>query len=560
MVLLCTLLALLAWSGSIVRAGFSFDDAEAIRGNPVVAGAVPWTEAFRRDYWAHRGAAGHFRPTAALSLRLDHRLFGAESPAGWHATNVLLHALCVLLLGLALTLLGPTREGSPLPWFGLAVFAVHPVLADSVAWISGRTSMLAALPGLAGACALLAASVPRRPMTAARLAGVAGVSAIALLGALLGKEDGAVFALVFALIGARHSRSMLAGCAAGSALGVLAWLALRAQALGSPWPEALHAPLAGAPLGARLAVGGRALAEALRLAAAPLGYPPSYERLPALQPTAVDPWLAALGWLAWGALLAGGILVLMHDRRSVVAASALAVALAVIPWLQLVPAGALFAPRFLYLPLALAAPLVHAGAARLRLPPRAARAAAMLLLALGVTGAWQRSGVYASRGSFQRELLRHHDRDAAAWNDLGLHHELRGELEQARRCWERAATFDPRYGRPWSNLGRLALAEGDLDAAEQAFRKAVRLGRANPVAHCNLGSLLLRRARPDGAAAAYAEAARLAPGMLAAWRGLARANLEAGRRAEAHRALLRAVAIDPEDGRTLELARRIEFP
>ena len=555
-VLACTLLAMLAWSGSIARGGFSFDDAEVIGGNPVVAGTVPWTEALRRDYWSHRGDAGHFRPTAALSLRLDRWLYGAGSALGWHVTNVLLHAGCVLLLGLALTLLGPTPDRAPLPWFGLAAFAVHPVLADSVAWISGRTSMLSALPGLAAACALLAASVPWRPLPPARTGAVAAVAAVGVLGALLGKEDGAVFALVFVLLGARHSRRMLAACALGSALGVAAWLALRAQALGSPWPAALHAPLAGAPLWTRLAVGGRALIEALRLAAAPLGYPPSYERLPAFQPLGVDWRLAALGWLAWGALFAGGVLGLARVRRSVRAASALTLAAAVLPWTQVVPAGALFAPRFLYLPLLLAAPLIHAAWSRLARTPRVA--AAGLLIAAGVLGAWQRAGVYASRGSFQAAVLEHHATDAAAWNDLGLHHEERGELDRARRCWELAATFDPGYGRPWSNLGRLALAEGDLARAEGAFRTAVELGPANPVARCNLGSLLLRRARPDEAAEAYAQAARLAPGMLAAWRGLARAQLEAGRPGAARAALREALAIDPEDPRARELARRID--
>jgi tetratricopeptide (TPR) repeat protein len=554
-VLACTLLALLAWSGSIVRGGFSFDDREVIDGNPVVAGSVVWTEAFRRDYWAHRGDAGHFRPTAALSLRLDRWLYGAESALGWHVTNVLLHAACVLLLGLALLLLGPTPERAPLPWFGLATFAVHPALADSVAWVSGRTSMLTALPGLAAACALLAASVPWRPLSPGRTAGVVVMAALGVLGALLGKEDGAVFALVFVLLGARHSRGMLAACAGGSALGLAVWLALRAQALGSPWPAALHAPLAGAPAGTRLAVGGRALTEALRLAAAPLGYPPSYERLPAFQPAGVDLRLAALGWLAWSALVIGGLVGLARDRRSTLAASALVVAAAVLPWTQLVPAGALFAPRFLYLPLLLAAPLIHAAWARLARAPRTA--AAGLLIAAGVVGAWQRASVYATRGSFHATVLEHHADDPTAWNELGLYHEELGELEEARRCWELAAGMDPDYGRPWSNLGRLALAEGDLAGAEDAFRAAVERGPANPVARCNLGSLLLRRALPDEAARAYTAATRLAPGMLEAWRGLARAQLEAGHPDRARTAVREALAIDPADRRARELEARI---
>src|SRR5688572_21924709 len=94
-------IAVAAWLPSAIGAGFAFDDREAIEQNPLVEGSLPWTAAFEQDYWQHRGAAGHFRPLASLSLRLDRALWG-DLGAGFHATNVALHALVVLAAALLL--------------------------------------------------------------------------------------------------------------------------------------------------------------------------------------------------------------------------------------------------------------------------------------------------------------------------------------------------------------------------------------------------------------------------------------------------------------------------
>jgi len=549
-VLACVLLAILAWSGSIVRGGFAFDDREATLANPVVTGALGARAAFERDYWEHLGPAGHYRPLATLALRADRALWG-ERPAGWHLTNVVLHALCVALLGFLLLLLGPTTHGDALPWAGLAVFAVHPALADAVAWISGRTSLVSAAGGLAGAVALLALGVPWRAPSATRSGAAVLASALGLAFALLGKEDGVVFAPLYLLLALRHSRRMAVASALGCAVGIGLVLALRAHALDSPWPKATHlpSPLSDSP--ARLLIGGRAVLEGLRLVAFPAGYPPSYERSREFAPDAQLLALkAALGWLFWIALVAAGLLAARRRPRSTVAWSAALAALCVAPVLQFVPAGALFAPRWLYLPLAFGAVLVHAGwrAAGAALPSgRARMAVATLLLGLCVLGAWWRAGVYAGRGSFAEAVLAHEPRDAPAWNDLGLAREEEGDLAGARAAFERSAALDPLYSRPWSNLGRFALESGDLAAAEVALRRAADLGPRNPVAQVNLGSLLLRLGQFRGAETSYRRAIELAPGMGAAWRGLGRALEEQGRRGEAREALRRALACDPAD-------------
>ena len=112
------------------------------------------------------------------------------------------------------------------------------MLADSVAWISGRTSMVSALGGTA---ALLAAAA------APGWIGVAAGVALALLAGLLGKEDAVVFLPAALLIGWSRSPRRVLAVACGGALAVGAALALRGQALGSMLPSAPTRPWRGWP-------------------------------------------------------------------------------------------------------------------------------------------------------------------------------------------------------------------------------------------------------------------------------------------------------------------------
>jgi tetratricopeptide (TPR) repeat protein len=554
LVLASTLLALVAWLPSLRLRDWAYDDLEVLEGNPVVQGDLGPLAAFERDYWAHLGAAGHYRPLAALSLRADLALHGME-PSAFHRTNAFLHAAVVLLCGLCFVLLGVHAPTRPFPWIGLSLFAVHPALADSVAWISGRTSMLSALGGLLGALAILIATVPWRDDSLARAARVGAGSAIGMLLALLCKEDGVIFAALFLGLGWLHSRRAAVGSACGVAVGVGVYLALRAHVYGSPWPLAPHAPLEAASLWERSLVGGRALLEAARLTVLPLDYPLIYERWSSFRD--VEPWIAGLGWGTWAVCAVLGLRALRASSSRIAGGSALLACASFLPLVQLIPAGVLFAPRFLYLPLLFGA-FAFDSCLRRGLGGYV-RSVAPVLIALGVAGAWQRTSVYASKTSFYEEQLRHVPDDAPAYNELALASEARGEVDAARRHWQRAIELDPTYGRPWSNLGRLALAEGDLERAERCLRRAAELGRGNAIAHANLGALLLKRERPLEALASFERATRLAPGMGGAWRGAAKANLALERYAEAAESLRRARSAGvQEDADLHSLQLRVE--
>src|SRR5262245_62612926 len=122
---------------------------------------------------------GHWIPVALLSFSLDYAVWGMN-PFGYHLTNVLLHAAnSVLLYVLALGLLGRALPAAAprAIMLGAAVaalfFALHPLRAESVAWITERRDGLSTLFYLVTVLAYVKASeldgAPRRRWLAVSL-------------------------------------------------------------------------------------------------------------------------------------------------------------------------------------------------------------------------------------------------------------------------------------------------------------------------------------------------------------------------------------------------------
>lgn len=141
---LVTLIAILAFANTLTNDFVWADRTVILEENAILHSGSELFQVFTKPLWAFTaspmtGEGGYYRPIVAISYTIDHLLFG-ENPAGYHAGNVLLHAANSLLLFLFLALLFP---GSRVPLFASLLFAVHPVHAEAVAWISGRTGLLA---------------------------------------------------------------------------------------------------------------------------------------------------------------------------------------------------------------------------------------------------------------------------------------------------------------------------------------------------------------------------------------------------------------------------------
>ncbi|HEX4085213.1 MAG TPA: tetratricopeptide repeat protein [Chthoniobacteraceae bacterium] len=138
---ICALLAALVFAVFGRTAGFDFvnyDDNVYIYQNPeVLKGFTPDSVG-----WAFTHVvSSNWHPLTMLSLMLDHQIYGLW-PGGYHLTNVALHAATAVLLFLLLAEL----TGAMLPSaFVAAVFAIHPLRAESVAWIAERKDVLSGL-------------------------------------------------------------------------------------------------------------------------------------------------------------------------------------------------------------------------------------------------------------------------------------------------------------------------------------------------------------------------------------------------------------------------------
>jgi tetratricopeptide (TPR) repeat protein len=152
----CVLLVAAVWLvfGQTLRYDFvDFDDNRYVTENPVVQKGLTG-EGFR---WALTyGDIGHWHPLTWLSHMLDCQLYGLNA-SGHHLTNVLLHTASVILLFLVLRrMMGLRPEkgiGAATPQAGClwrsalvaAVFAIHPLRVESVAWVAERKDVLSAL-------------------------------------------------------------------------------------------------------------------------------------------------------------------------------------------------------------------------------------------------------------------------------------------------------------------------------------------------------------------------------------------------------------------------------
>lgn len=514
------------------RAGYVWDDPSILLDNTLIPKPDGW-----RLAWSNL-VSEDYVPVTITSFWLEWRLWGAN-PLGYHLDNVLLHACSALLLWRILL-----RLKIPGAWLAAALFAVHPVNVESVAWITQRKNTLAMLLLLAAVQFYLTfedAGRRRWHWLAA------GMFALALM------SKTAVVPLPFVLLGlawwrrgviqrkdVRHSLVFFALAAAGSLLAV--WIQ---HGTGI----ATVAPAAG--LGMRLARAGWAMWFYLGKALLPLNLMFVYPRwnIPAGNPLSYLPlvlWAAGL-WICWrcrrgwgrGALLALGCFTVM-----------------LLPVLGLVNIFfmlySLVSDHWQYFaiiaPLALAAAWIQTGLAAISGGNKglAGICGAALLAVLGAL-TWNQCGMYANTDTLWRTTI---DRNPACWlalNDLGASLYDQGRTDQAILLFQRSLALHPDNAEAENNLGAALDKEGRLDEAVLHFKKAVAIRPGFAEAHRNLGGTLLREGRTDQAIREFQEAVAIRPDIAKAHRNLAEALLGKGQMDQAILQFQETLKLHPEE-------------
>ena len=117
-----------------IQAGFIWDDDDYVQENPVLRSdeglRIMWTEPMSIPQWY---------PVVHTTFWVEFRLWGLN-PLGYHVTNVLIHIASTVLLFFVLRRLAVTGA-----LLAAAVFGLHPVMVESVAWITERKNVLSLL-------------------------------------------------------------------------------------------------------------------------------------------------------------------------------------------------------------------------------------------------------------------------------------------------------------------------------------------------------------------------------------------------------------------------------
>jgi len=554
-------------------AAFVWDDLYLVVGNPAIKQLAHVPGLFWSDLFPAGIDSGYYRPLQALTYAVDYAFWGLN-PAGFHLTNVVLHAAtAVLLYRVGVRVLGSATAALA----AALLFAVHPLHVEAVTYVAGRSDPLAALCLLVAVLGFLRGDARGR-----------GLSVAAYVCALLAREAAFVLPLLLVVLDrvppGRVRRPPSSYLPYVGALGL--YVVLRSL-VPTPTPVAFAETV---PLGFRLLTMAEVIVRYLGLVVAPIGL--HMERVVAPVTSVVDP--RALAAVAVVAMLVISLIRARSTRAWPVALGGAWFFVALLPVAHLVPLATFMAEHWLYVPLM--GLCLAAGWSIDAIPPPGGRRAMAVGVAVvvavygGITmrqSARWRDGrtlyeylvplapesarvrvnlaqVYQEAGELERarglylDVVRLRPNDVAtaeALNNLGNIERASGAAAAALAHFERALVLKPRHvvarnGRALalqdlgrvdeaeaelhaalaldpeaattrSNLGNLSFRRGDLARAREHYLAAVRLDPDHADAHNNLGSVYFRLGDRAGAEAEYRTALRLNPASEGARRNLA---------------------------------------
>jgi tetratricopeptide (TPR) repeat protein len=503
--------------------------------------------------WTEIGATQQYYPLLHSAFWLEHALWG-DHPLGYHVFTIVLHAAAAVLFARVLRRLlnGAScfEPGSiPYPgaeWLAALIFALHPVHAESVAWISEQKNTLSLAFYLAAALAYLRFDEDRRPGD--YLAALALFALSLLCKTVTSTLPAALLVALWWKRGRlgwqRDVRPLVPWFITGAAAGMF-----------SSWVEKNFGGARGPEFDIsfvdRALVAGRAVWSYAGRLAWPFGLNFIYPRW-TIDAKAWWQWLFPLGVLA----AAGGLWCLRRRARAPLAAFLFFVG-SLFPVLGFVN---LYGARYSWVwdhwqyladlgPIALAAVGIaafwrHAAPRVRQLEP--AILAALILFLGDLT--WTHCSMFHDDRTLYLENL---ERNPASWlahNNLGcLLDSEPGEKGHAISEFEAALRLNPAFFEAHNNLGcDLEKSPGRMDDAIAQFREAIRLKPDYAEAHYNLGNALGSEGRTDESISEFRAALGLKPRYAQAHYNLANTLMSAGRDGEAIDEFQAAILAQPD--------------
>ena len=510
----------LAYCNSLSNS-FHFDDQHSLVENPAIRQLANSAQFFVDPQLFSRTVGSEmYRPLVLLSYALNYQLGGYEV-RGYRLANIGFHLGTAWLFCALLIRLGAARQ---LALLGALIFALHPLTAEPVNYISSRSESLAVLFLVAAfyfyAGAQKALSIP---------------SLLCFALALLSKSVGLVLPGLLVL----HEWSSGTGWWRRSARRQWPYWLLGAGYLLFTW-RLIHEAVVQAPVRhwtAQLSTQIKALGYYLKLLVVP--YPLSVEHqffesssFAESAPVLVLGLLASLALMGWRRLRGG-------DRRGIFWCAWCLLAL--LPTL-VVPLNVLVSERRLY--------LVLAGFIGFSLWLIQQRLETKRVLSFGAVGVvilmlltLQRNVVWRSEDTLWRDALEKAPQMVRPHLRMGVWYRGTGDLERAENAYLSALHLDPDNAPAHNNMGNLQRSRAQLDAAEQSYLKALAILPAYAEAMINLATLYSGRGQLDEALQLYQRALPLSGERAEIYNNMGTTYLRLKDFSAAERALRRALAL-----------------
>jgi hypothetical protein len=448
----------LAAFGTTLGAGFVFDDF-ALFADPAITSPSGWWEVWKPL---------QTRPLTWFSFWANYQTSG-QTPWEWHLVNLLLHIAVVLLLWELLKDLLPARAAL----IGAAIFAVHPMLTEPVAYVFARSSLIATLASIAA----IHQWVKGKPWTAVGWFFVA----------MLGKEECAAVPMFLLLLDFSRRRG-IAWKPLGAMFGVAFALGLRTIWATTVIPGSQAGAQAGiSPLSYFAAEGGAVL-RYLRMVILPWGF--------SVDPDIAKPSLA-MAALAWGLV---AVLVWIASRRFSQLREGfwfIGGLILLAPSSTILPAADLAVDRRMYLPMIAFSAMLGLLLERTNWKTSTAIVLFFAALAFHYSGLWRnpeelwteavrqapqkiRTRIQLARSveparalSILSDAERIAPDNAAVQSEKGRVLLQLGKPGEALAAFGKALAIDPADARSINNRGAALAALGQADAARGDFERAL---------------------------------------------------------------------------------------
>ena len=521
-----------AWHG-----GFIWDDDRYVTQNRLLTAP----DGLRR-IWFSLDAPSQYFPLTYSVLRIERSLWGLN-PTGYHWVNILLHVANALLVWRVLS-----RLKIPGASLAAAVFAVHPVQVESVAWIAELKNVLMGFFFLLTLWMWIEYVDPTRRHRSLFYLGALVFYLLALFAKATACTLPAALLLILWLkekpISWRVWLEILPFIALALGVGLLA-----------VWWEKYHQ-------GTRVLVSLTPIERVLVASRAVWFYLSKLfwpSDLIFIYPQwKIDPG-SAVAYIGLIAAAATAVVIYFGHRFfgrgiEVAALFFLATLAPVAGFVMLYTFRYTFvADHYQYLasigPIALAsAGLVTLSRSSKTLQWPVVAGGFAILICLGLL-TWRQSATYRDLETLWRTTIAKNPSCWMAYNNLGVVQFQKGDLDDAIEKYEQSLRLNPDYAEARYNLGSALLQKGKIDDAIAQCQKALELGPNDPDAHVVLGNAFMARRDIDGAISQYTQALALRAEDSNAHYNLATALREKGEFEQAGREYQKAREFEPREER-----------